>query len=134
MKKYARSLAAVAFLLGLGVTAKAESGSRIVVTLPFEFVVSGKTLPAGTYTASRLSDYSFGGLRLTSRANGTSVFVLPNEVEGAPADKPKLTFRQIGERNFLSAVQTEDEIYNIPVSRSAILEASAKHTTPSLFQ
>jgi hypothetical protein len=133
MKKYARSLVAVAFLLGLGVTAKAESGSRVVVTLPFEFVVSGKTLPAGTYTASRLSDYRFGGLRLTSRANGTSIFVLPNEVEGTSADKPNLTFRQVGEQHFLSAVQTEDEIYNIPVSRSVILEASTKpHDTVSV--
>jgi hypothetical protein len=126
MKKHARSLVALTFLLGLGVTAKAESGSGIVVNMPFAFVVSGKTLPAGTYTASRLSDYRFGGLRITSRANGTSILVLPNEVEGTSADKPNLTFRQIGEERFLSAIQTEDEIYNIPVSRSVILEASAK--------
>jgi hypothetical protein len=59
--------------------------------------------------------------------------VLPNEVEGTSADKPNLTFRQVGEQYFLSAVQAEDEIYNIPVSRSVILEASTKpHDTVSV--
>jgi hypothetical protein len=126
MKKYARILAAVTFLLGLGVAAKAESGPGIVVTLPFDFVVSGETLPAGTYTASRLSDTRFGGLRLTSLANGTSVFVLPNEVENTSAYKPQVSFRHVGEKHFLSAIQTADEVYNIRVPRSVILEAAAK--------
>jgi hypothetical protein len=126
MKKYARILTAVAFLLGLGATAKAESGTGIVVTLPFAFVVDGKTLPAGTYTAIRLSESRFGGLRLTSLANSTSVFVLPNEVEDTSTYKPQVSFRKVGEQHFLSAIQTADEVYNIAVPRSAILEAAAK--------
>ena len=130
MKKYARILVATTFLLGLSVAAKAESRAEIVVTLPFEFVVSGKTLPAGTYTASRLSDARFAGLMLTSRANGTSVFVLPNEVESASADKPSVSVRQVGAQHFLSAIQTADEVYNIPVSRSVTLEAAAKPRGP----
>ena len=52
-KKYARILLTLVGLLGLGVAAKAQIRGEIVVTLPFEFVVSGKTLPAGTYTLSR---------------------------------------------------------------------------------
>ena len=71
MRKYARILVATTFLLGLSVAAKAESRAVLVVTLPFEVVVSGKILPAGTYTASRLSDNGLDGLMLTSRANGT---------------------------------------------------------------
>jgi len=130
MKKYARILVATTFLLGLSVAAKAESRAEIVVTLPFEFVVSGKTLPAGTYTASRLSDARFDGLMLTSRANGTSVFVLPNEVESASAHKPSVSFRRVGAQHFLSAIQTADEVYNIPVSRSVTLEAAAKPRGP----
>jgi hypothetical protein len=64
MKKYARILVAVAFLLGLGVTANAELQAEIVVTLPFEFVVGGKTLPAGTYTVKRFSQQPFDALYL----------------------------------------------------------------------
>src|SRR5271155_1709690 len=126
MKTYAKSLVAVAFLLGLGVTAKADSESRIVATMPFEFVVAGKTFPAGTYTTSRLSDDRLGGLSITNRETGTSVLVRPIEVEGTSADKPNLTFTKIGEQHFLSAIQSEDEVYSIPVPRSVILEASAK--------
>ena len=89
MKKYARILVAVAFLLGLGVTANAEIQPEIVVTLPFEFVAGGKTLPAGTYTVKRFSQQPFNALMLTSYDNGISVFVRPSEMEGASTDKPK---------------------------------------------
>jgi hypothetical protein len=73
-----------------------------------------------------LTDGRFTGLRLTNRATGTSVFVLPDEVESASANKPKVIFKQVGEQHFLSAIQTGDEVYNIPVYRSVILEAAAK--------
>ncbi len=132
MKQYARILIAVILLSGLGVAAQAESRTEIVVTLPFEFVASGKTFPAGTYTAGRLTDEGLGGLRLTNRATGTSVLVLPDEVESASAYKPKVIFKQVGNQHFLSAIQTADEVYNIPVYRSVILEAAAKpHGTVS---
>ena len=68
MKKYARILVALSFLLGLGVAAEAEIRPEIIVTMPFEFVVSGKTLPAGTYTASRLFYTDLRMLQLTSRS------------------------------------------------------------------
>ena len=58
MKKlnYVRILVAVVGILGLGLAAEAEVRGEIVVTLPFEFVAGGKTLPAGTYTVSSFSD------------------------------------------------------------------------------
>jgi hypothetical protein len=126
MKQYARILVAVILLSWLGVAAQAESRTELVVTLPFEFVASGKTFPAGTYTAGRLTDERRGGLRLTNRATGASVFVLPDEVESASANKPKVSFKHVGNQHFLSAIQTADELYNIPVNRSVILEAAAK--------
>ena len=106
--------------------AQAESRTEIVVTLPFEFVASGKTLPAGTYTAGRLTNVGLGELRLTNRATGTSVFVLPDDVESSSANKPKVIFKQVGNQHFLSAIQTADDVYNFPISRSALMEAAAK--------
>src|SRR5277367_3116964 len=122
MKSYTRTLAAVILLSGLGMAAKAESRTEVVVTLPFEFVASGKTFPAGTYTAGRLTDAGLSGLRLTNRANGTSVFVLPDEVESSSANKPKVIFKQVGNQHFLRAIQTANEVYNIPVYRSVTPE------------
>ena len=63
---------------------------------------------------------------LTSVANGTSVFARPIEMEGASDDKPKVSFRKVGEQHFLSAIQTANCVYNFSVSRSVILEAVAK--------
>jgi hypothetical protein len=124
-KKYASVLVAIICFLGLGVASKAEIRDEIVVTLPFEFVVSGKTLPAGTYTVSRFEDDKFGGLILSSYVNRTSVFVHPVEIETASADKPQVSFERIGEQNFLSRIQTANDVYNIPVSRSVIAAATA---------
>ena len=125
MKNYTRIIVAVTLLFGLSVAAKAESETGIVVTLPFQFVVKGKILPAGTYTAKQLSNDRFV-LRLSNRANGTSVFVLPYEVENASAFMPRVSFQRVGEHYFLSAIQTADDVYNFPISRSALMEAAAK--------
>jgi len=125
-KKYASILLTLICLLGLGVTAAAQGRGEIVVTLPFEFVASGKTLPAGRYTLSRVSDDKFDGLILSSYENRTSVFVHPIEVESAPADKPNVSFERVGGQHFLTRIQTANDVYNIPVSRSLIMEAAAK--------
>jgi hypothetical protein len=133
MKKYARILVAVTFLLGLGVTANAELRPQIVVTLPFEFVVSGKTLPAGKYTVKRFTQQPFDVLMLTSNDNGTSVFVNPIEMEDASTYRPNVSFHRVGEQHFLSSIQTADYVYNFRVSRSVTLAAAAKpHGTVSV--
>src|SRR6266852_9604886 len=125
-KKYATILVTIICFLGLGVAAKAQTRNEIVVTLPFEFVISGKTLPAGTYTVSRFSDDKFDGVILSNRESGKSVFVHPTEVENTSADKPQVSFERVGEQHFLTRIQTAHDVYNIPVSRSEILEAAAR--------
>ncbi|HMD41259.1 MAG TPA: hypothetical protein VKH15_18370 [Candidatus Acidoferrum sp.] len=124
-KQFLRMLLIVCFA-ALGATAKAQSRGAIVVTLPFEFVVSGKTLPAGTYTVSRFSNDSFDGLILRNQENRMSVFVHPVEVESAQAGKPDMRFERIGESHLLSEIETSDHIYTIGVSRSTIMEAKVK--------
>jgi hypothetical protein len=124
--RYASILLTLIFLLGLGVAAKAELRRQIVVSLPFAFVVSGKTLPAGTYTLSRFSDEKSEGLILSSNEHGTSVFVRPVEVESARVDNPSVSFERVGEQRFLSRIETKDDVYNIPVSRSDIVVAEAR--------
>src|ERR1700730_3735876 len=126
MKKYARIIVAVTFLLGLSVAANAEIRGVVKVTLPFGFVASGKTLPAGTYTVKRFSQEPFDTLMLTSDDSGTSVFIHPAEMEDASDDKPKVSFRRVGEQHFLRAIETADYVYNFTVSRSLLQEAVAK--------
>jgi len=116
MKKlnYVRILVAVVGIFGLGLAAEAEVRGEIVVTLPFEFVAGGKTLPAGTYTVSSFSDDKFDGLILNNYDTHTSVIVRANEIEGAATDKPEVSFERTREQNYLSTIQTRHEVYNIP--------------------
>ncbi len=74
-KQYLRILLAVVGFAGLGVTAKAEVLDQIVVTIPFEFVVAGKTLPAGTYRTNRISADKLEGLILSSVENHVSAIL-----------------------------------------------------------
>ena len=79
MKKYTRILVALMFLLGLGVAANAQTQSVIAANMPFEFVAGKTTLPAGAYIVKRISEQPLEVLMITSRDNGTSVFL--NRVE-----------------------------------------------------
>ena len=126
MKKYTRILAATMFLLGLGLAANAETQPVIDVNMPFAFVAGKTTLPAGEYVVKRTSDQPFDVLMITSRDNGTSVFVRPTEMEDASAYKPNVRFSKVGDQHFLSGIQTADYVYNFSASRSVTLVVAAK--------
>jgi hypothetical protein len=133
MKKCARILVAITFLLGLGVAANAETHAELNITLPFEFVVGRTTLPAGKYIVERTSDQPFDVLMITSPDTGTSVFVNPTAMENASDFKPTVSFRTVGDQHFLSGIKTADYVYNFRVSRSVTLAAAAKpHDTVSV--
>jgi hypothetical protein len=126
MKQYVRILATLIFLIGCGVAANAEMQNDVIVDLPFGFVVSGTTLPAGTYTVSHWTGNGSGLLRLTNRDKGTGVFVLPKVSESASFDNPHMSFQRIGEERLLSEIRTASETYYLPISHSRITEAVAK--------
>jgi hypothetical protein len=119
--KFASVLLALICLLGLSATARADIRGQVRVTLPFEFVVDGERLPAGTYTLNTFSDDKFDGLILSNHDHRIAVFVHPVELEDASADKPQVSFRRIGNQLFLTRIQTAYDVYNIPVPRSVIM-------------
>jgi hypothetical protein len=125
-KQYASILLTLTCLLGLGVGAEGQSQREVVMTVPYEFVAGGKTLPAGTYTVTRVSEDRFGGLILSSYETRSSVFVMPNEFKRYPADNVKVGFKQIGGVHFLSKIETANGAYNIPVPHSATMVAGVK--------
>jgi hypothetical protein len=126
MRKYARILIAVAFLLGVVVTAKAEMRELVVVKLPFDSTIEGGVLPAGTYTVSRLTNDNSGPLMFTNHESGTSVFVPPATRESSSGNKAVMTFERVGGEQFLSTIETGSYTYSFPISHSAMMEAAAK--------
>jgi len=139
MKKLCLRIAvALVSFAGLGITAKAQVVDQVVVTIPFQFVAAGKTLPAGTYRVNRVADDKWAGLTFSSFENRASAIVHPievestSEVESTPDGKAHLGFETAGGEHFLSKIETADNVFTIPVSRAAILLASEKsHTDTS---
>ena len=124
-KQYLRILIALIGAAGLAKAAKGQSVDQIVVNIPLEFVVAGKTLPAGTYRVNRVPNPVGRMLVFSSVENRVSAIVLATDVETIPADKARISLEQVDGQYFLSKIETADHVFNILVSRSAIMEAAA---------
>jgi hypothetical protein len=118
MKKHCVRILSVFFgLAALAIVAKGQTIDQIVVNVPYEFVVAGKTLPAGTYRVHRIDESNVGALAISSSDTGAAVLVLPTEVIGqARTAEPSLIFQQVGEQHLLSKIQTDEHVFTIPVS------------------
>ncbi|MGA2535826.1 MAG: hypothetical protein ABSF53_07425 [Terracidiphilus sp.] len=126
MNKYARTVVAIAFFLGLAGAVKVQAEEADIVTVPFEFVVGAKTLPAGTYTVRSLSVDKSGALELSSQDYKNSMFVLPQLDESVFTGKPELSFQHVGDHYFLNTIQTTATIYRIHVPVSSMSETAMK--------
>jgi hypothetical protein len=129
MKKHCvRILSAFFGLAALAVASKGQTPDQIVVKIPYEFVVAGKTLPAGTYKVNRVSDNNQRALTISSFENHAAVFVVSSEVtDRSGANHPSVSFQQVGEQHLLSKIETADHVFAIPVSSAAVLAAAMKN-------
>jgi hypothetical protein len=128
-KQYLRSLIFLVGVAAFGMVARGQAVDQIVVNIPYDFVVGGKTLPAGTYKVNRVTDTNEKVLILRSFENRTSVLVVASQVESASADKVQVSFERVGGEHFLSKIETSNHLFTIPVSHSEILEAAARSHT-----
>jgi hypothetical protein len=113
-KSYFVAVLTLTCLLGLGGSSRAQDASRIVVHVPFDFVAAGETLPAGTYSVNRVSDSQPG---LLIRSDDKGALLLAIVFDGAAAEKAKLAFQHVGDKYFLSKVETPAGIYTIGTPR-----------------
>lgn len=109
VNKYLSMLLVVVAFAGASVPAPSQE-AKVVVTIPFEFVVGTQTLPGGTYTVSRSSVGTSSPLLLSSR--GQSVFLLPTAFDSAESGAA-VKFDQVGEEHVLSQIKTPEGIYTI---------------------
>lgn len=127
-QQLANVLLIITSLFGLAAGAKAETHREVIVKIPYEFVVAGRTLPAGTYTVSRLSDDRLAGLSIASYEQRSGVVVLPNQFENRPADDTKISLEHLGGMYFLRSIETLDGVYTFPLPHSALLMAKSAQT------
>lgn len=89
------------------VSAHAQYAKPFTVTIPFNFYVAGKTLPAGQYHVGRSTETTEEGLALRGTDGGSGVFVLTRGIQaGEVQQQSKLIFRRYGDQYFLGEVWT----------------------------
>ncbi len=119
-------------LAALAAATRAQELDQLIVNVPYDFVVSGKTLPAGAYRVKRADDRDNRVLAITSLENHGGVLLLSSIVSSTSEEKPALGFEVIGDQHFLNRVETADHIFTIPVPANATqIVAMKKQTTPS---
>jgi hypothetical protein len=120
VKKAIRVLFA-SLLFGTAALAGAQNAVRVQV--PFDFQVSGKTLPAGTYTISPIFDRDPAVFRI-SGAQGQGPIAFMTSVKSLNQTGASLSFRRYGESYFLSGVTNGSGKFNIPRTKQELLAAS----------
>jgi hypothetical protein len=129
-KSYFTVVLTLTCLFGLGITARAQDASRVIATVPFDFVVGGETLPAGTYTLGRVSLASQRALVIRSDDHGA--FLLSIVLDDVPAAQAKLGFEHVGDKYVLSRIETPAGVYAVGTPRAMTKVAQMKdHGTMS---
>src|SRR5580658_7593073 len=117
-------------LLGVGVSARAQDTNAVVVSVPFEFVAGGATLPAGEYRVSPVDPDSNREIVISGYGKG-SVFLLPLAFDDGPANQPSFSFEHLGGKYFLSSIKTLSGAYVIATPREMILLGQTNTPNPS---
>jgi len=134
MKKYYASiLLTIASLIG-GVSAMGLGQPEVIVSVPFDFVAGGKTLPAGKYIVARVQQDHTGALSISNPENGAGAFVLASQFESRQLETPRLSFEELGGTHVLSSIESRDGVYTIALPRMRNLVAEKKQpggTSPS---
>jgi hypothetical protein len=129
-ESYLTAVLMLTCLLGVGVSARAQDADAVVVSVPFEFVAGGATLPAGEYRVSRVNPGVNRELAISGYNKGKA-FLLPltfDDFEAANG-QPTLSFEHVGGKYFLSGIKTLSGVYTMPASREMVMLGKA--TSPS---
>jgi hypothetical protein len=102
-------------LLGAALTAHAQDSRSIVVNVPFEFVAGARVLPAGRYSVEPI--FRDSGSALVIHGYDNSVFLLPIVFDGLFDGQANVRFEQVGNKHFLSKIQTPAGAYTIVTPR-----------------
>jgi hypothetical protein len=133
-KQLLRASAIFIFVITMAaVSVSAQSDERrIVVDIPFDFVVEKRTLPAGVYTIKSISSNSDKILLIRSADGRQSALANTNAVEASAAQKrSKLIFQRYGDQYFLSQVWSRGGNVGRELPRSDIQHSLEREMTKS---
>ena len=122
-RQFLKAVVMISVLIGLSaVSTRAQAGNSFTVNVPFDFSVSGKTLPAGEYMVIRVG-VSRDALTMCSKDGKGSASALTKTIETRDIqNQTKIVFRRYGKQYFLSQVwisgrSTGRELFTSKVER-----------------
>ena len=120
--KYTLSVLALCLGFALMIAAPVRAqlpGTSIRASIPFDFVIKGKTLPAGSYEIRRITDEP-QGLDIYSRSNHDNVMFETDAVQTRTFHRAELVFHRYGNTYFLYEIWTPGENVGreLPTSRA----------------
>lgn len=111
-------------------------GTVIRASIPFDFEVHGRTLPAGRYEISRISDEPMGlMIRNIDHMRNEALFETEPVYENYRSSKNEIVFKRYGDTYFLSEVesageQTAREVYPSRAERHLLSESAKNNVQP----
>lgn len=118
MKKHAATLLVLTLLAVPGFLIAQSRRPVITAQVPFDFIVSGKILPAGEWAIDAQGD---GQTYLLLSSEGHKMLILPNATESLTASaESKMVFHRYGGRYFLSTIsrQGNNRGYEFPAGKA----------------
>ena len=120
-KQYLTVLFTLICVFGLGLGAQAQEEDSVLAKIPYDFVVAGEVLPAGTYRVSRIDTTgSSRALEIRSYETRASALLIPTVFDDFQTGHAQLNFEHVGNKYFLSAIETPIGTYDITIPPSAI--------------
>jgi hypothetical protein len=89
-------------ILSLGTVAHGQQGNRVNATIPFDFRLAGRTVPAGSYELEKLNNKATAGAIAVRRSGGSAVALISGLASGCESGRQrcsvaKLKFFRVGD-------------------------------------
>jgi hypothetical protein len=129
---YVRLFTLVFALAALACGARAQAVDQISITMDHDFVVLGKTLPAGTYKVFRASGNETRGLIFSSVKNHAGAIVLATDSEANSSGETLAKFEVLGDQYVLTQLETLEHVFTIPVAKTFEAQIAARQQSGTL--
>jgi hypothetical protein len=122
MKKQASIIAATIVVGFLTVfTAQAQtSNTRLTTTIPFEFYVKDRVMPAGEYSVTCLNPTSPNRVLQFRGKDGAGIVIQTGNTVGKRREDARLVFHRIGKKYFLSQAWLPADDNGLTIQKSRI--------------
>ena len=124
MKRHVYTMIALIVLVGsMAVAAQAQTGGRtqLVASIPFQFNVGDKAMPAGEYTITQVNPSSdHAVLQLRAKNCSSSVMMQMDNVIGKAREGSRLVFNCLGDEYYFSQawMSGDDTGWQAPKSKA----------------